>query len=56
MVYNCCQRTMEKEFIDFDFVINALKKQNKNWFDFGKISSENRNQIYVVISKEKKRA
>ena len=44
----------EKEFIDFDFAINTLKKQNKNWFDFGKISSENRNQIYVVISKEKK--
>ena len=44
----------EKGFIDFDFAINTLKKQNKNWFDFGKISSENRNQIYVVISKEKK--
>ena len=44
----------EKDIIDFDFVINTLKKQNKHWFDFGKISSENRNQIYVVISKEKK--
>ena len=30
MAYNCCQGTMEKEFIDFDFVVNALKKQKKN--------------------------
>ena len=44
----------ENAFINFDFVINALKKQNRNWYDLGKISSANRNKIYLIISKENK--
>ena len=39
-------------FIDFDFVITALKKQNRNWYDFGKISSDERNKICIIISKD----
>ena len=39
-------------FIDFDFVITALKKQNRNRNDFGKISSDERNKIYLIISKD----
>ena len=53
----CISAAKEKwqdSYIEFDFVINCLKKQNKNWLDLGKISSAHRNQIYVVISKEKK--
>ena len=40
----------EKEF-DFDFDINALKKQNKNWFDFGKICTANKDKIYLSLVK-----
>ena len=53
----CISAAKEKwkdSYIEFDFVIGCLKKQNKNWFDFGEISLANRNQIYVVISKKKK--
>ena len=33
----------QKEFIDFDFFIDALKKQNKNWFNVGKTSLATKN-------------
>ena len=38
----CIQAAKEKwlsSFIDFDFVIQNLKRQNKKFFDFGRISS-----------------
>lgn len=38
-------------FIDFDFVINNLKKQNKTWFDVGKLSPASRDNIYSAICK-----
>ena len=50
------QATKEKwssSFIDFDYVIKNLKRQNKNFFDFGRISSQDRNKIYVIIGKYK---
>ena len=50
----CIQAAKEQwlsSFIDLDFVIQNLKRQNKRFFDFGKISSQDRNSIYVVISK-----
>ena len=41
-------------FIDFDFVIQNLKRQKKIFgFDFGKVCSADRNKIFVVISKFK---
>ena len=52
----CIQAAKEQwlsSFIDLDFVIQNLKRQNKRFFDFGKISSQDRNSIYVVISKYK---
>ena len=41
----------QDSYIEFDFVINCLKRQNKNWYDFGKISSATRNDIYLYISR-----
>ena len=38
-------------FIAFDFVIIGLKKQNRNQYDFDKISLDERNKIYIIISK-----
>ena len=35
----------QNTFIDFDFAITALKKQNRNWYDFGKISLDEWNKI-----------
>ena len=43
---------MVSPFIDFDFVIQNLKRQKKIFgFDFGKVCSAHRNKIFVVISK-----
>ena len=43
---------MVLSFIDFDFVIQNLKRQKKIFgFDFGKVCSAHRNKIFVVISK-----
>ena len=54
MVYPGSKEKMVLSFIDFDFVIQNLKHQNKNFgFDFGKVCSANRNKIFVVISKFK---
>ena len=39
-------------FVDFDFAITVLKKQNRNWYDFSKMSSDKRNKIYIIISKD----
>lgn len=36
-------------FIDFDFVIDNLKKHNKKWFDVSKLSSASRDRIYSAI-------
>ena len=36
---------------DFDFVIDNLRKQNKKWFDVGKLSPATRNNIYLAIRK-----
>ena len=45
---------MVSSFIDFDFVIQNLKRQKKIFgFDFGKVCSADRNKIFVVISKFK---
>ena len=41
------------QFIDFDFVINNLQAQNKNWVDFVKFSTATKNNIYLYILKER---
>ena len=40
-------------YIDFDFVINNLKKHNANWVDFTKFSTQTKNNIYLHIAKNK---
>lgn len=48
----CVVTTKEKwslHFIDFDFVTDNLKKQNKKWFDVSKLSSTSRDRIYSAI-------
>ena len=51
----CCviaaKEKWSSNFIDFDFVINNLKKQNKKWFDVGKLSPASRDNIYFAICK-----
>ena len=42
-------------YIDFDFAIDNLQKQNKNWVDFDNFSTETKNQIYYHILKEQNR-
>ena len=42
-------------YIDFDFVINNLKKRNENWVNLGKFSTETKNNIYLYIAKNKVR-
>ena len=54
MVYCGSKEKMVSSFIDFDFVIQNLKRQKKIFgFDFGKVCSADRNKIFVVISKFK---
>ena len=36
-------------YMDFDFVIENIKKQNRKLYDFGRIISENRSRIYRLI-------
>ena len=37
------------QYLDFDYVIENLRKQNKKFYNFGKISSEDKNIIYRLI-------
>ena len=54
MVYCGSKEKMVSSFIDFDFVIQNLKRQKKIFgFEFGKVYSADRNKIFVVISKFK---
>ena len=41
----------QPHYLDFDYVIQNLKKQNKKFYNFGKISSAERNAIYRLIYK-----
>ena len=41
------------QFINFDFIINNLQKQNRNWVDFDTFSSATRNQILYHLLKDK---
>ena len=41
------------QLIDFDFVIDNLQKQNRNWVNFDQFSTAARNQIYMYLLKEK---
>ena len=41
----------QPQFINFDYVIRNLKGQNKKFYDFGKISSADRDMIYRIIDK-----
>ena len=41
------------QLIAFDFVIDNLQKQNRNWVNFDPFSAATRNQIYMYLLKEK---
>ena len=54
MVYWGSKEKIVLSFIDFDFVIQNLKRQKKIFrFEFGKVCSADRNKIFVVILKFK---
>ena len=38
-------------YLDFEYVIKNLQKQNKSFYNFGKISSQDRDAIYNIIHK-----
>ena len=41
---------LDDEYLDFGFVINSTVDGNKNFCDFGKIASCDKNTIYDIIS------
>ena len=41
------------KLIDFNFVIDNLTTQNRNWVDFGRFSTQTKDQIYMYILKER---
>ena len=41
------------QLIDFNFVIDNLTTQNRNWVDFGQFSTATKNRIYMHILKER---
>ena len=43
----------QNNYMDFDFVIDNIRKQNRKLFDFGRISSGNRSKIYRLIWKNR---
>ena len=43
----------QNNYIDFDYVIENIKNQNRKLFDFGKISSADRARIYRLIWKNR---
>ena len=43
----------KNDYMDFDFVIENIRKQNRKLFDFGWISSENRSRIYRLMWKNR---
>ena len=38
-------------YLDFEYVIKNLQKQNKSFYKFGKISFQDRDAIYNIIHK-----
>ena len=50
----CIEGSYEKwdeDYLDFHFVIKKILDRNTNFFDFGEISSSEKNIIYPVIRK-----
>ena len=50
----CVEAAQEKwkaEYLDFKYVIENLRRQNKQFYNFGKICSVDRNVIYRLIYK-----
>ena len=50
----CIEAAQEKwkaEYLDFKCVIENLRRQNKQFYNFGKICSANKNVIYRLIYK-----
>ena len=41
----------QPQIINFDYVFRNLKKRNKKFYDFGKISSADRDVSYTIICK-----
>ena len=42
------------QLIDSNFVIDNLTTQNRNWVDFGRFSTQIKDQIYMYILKERR--
>ena len=51
MVYLGSKTKMATTVYKFDYVIRNLKKRNKKFYYFGKISSADRDEIYRIIYK-----
>ena len=47
----CVYEKWSENYLDFAFVIRNFLQNNKNVFDFGKISSAQKNWVYNVIRK-----
>ena len=47
----CAYEKWSENYLDFAFVIRNLLRNNKNVFDFGKISSARKNCVYNIIRK-----
>ena len=42
---------LDDKYLDFLFLINSILNDNRNFCDFGKISSDDRNKIFDIIKK-----
>ena len=43
----------QNNYMDFDFVIDNIKQQNRKLFDFGKISNQDRAKFYRLTWKNR---
>ena len=52
MVVQEAKEQWQSYYKDFNYVIERLKKQDKKFYNFGRISSQDKNVIYRIIRKE----
>ena len=45
------RKKWKANYLDFEYVIKNLQKQNKSFYHFGKISSQDRDVIYNIMHK-----
>ena len=47
------RRVRGTNFLDFEYVTDMIRSQNKGFINFGKISNADKNKIYFLLDKYK---